>query len=87
MNKAQIREKVIQVLERLEVLADFQIGKDSLDDDLGTYGMDSLAFIKLVVEIEKIFNIEVPDEWLIYEKWDTINNVVDSLFEIIETAS
>jgi len=85
MNKKQLKEKVIQFLVKEEMLADFEIVQDILDDDLETHGMDSFSFVKMLVAIEQVFNVEIPNEYLIYEKWDTINKIADSLFRIIES--
>lgn len=85
MNKEQLKEKVIQFLVKEEILTDFEIGQDILDDDLEARGLDSFSFVKMLVAIEQIFNVEIPNEFLIYEKWGTINKIVDSLYGIIKS--
>ena len=45
----------------------------NLVDDLG---MDSLTFISIVVEVESVFGIEVPDEVLLMEEWQTVEKIV-----------
>ena len=84
MNKDQIREKVINYFMNEEILSGYEIRHNNLDDDLETHGMDSFTFIKLLVGLEQVFNIEIPNEFLIYDKWGTINTMVDSLSVILE---
>ena len=37
--------------------------------------LDSLTLVSLVISIEYFYSIEIPDEYLTYEKFDTINKV------------
>lgn len=85
MDKEQLREKVIQFLVREEILNDYEMEKDILEEDLEAHGLDSFSFVKMLVAIERTFNVEIPNEFLIYEKWGTINKIVDSLFGLIES--
>nr|WP_296457494.1 acyl carrier protein [uncultured Acetatifactor sp.] len=47
------------------------------DTDLTGYGMDSIVFIQMIVNIEEQFGIEIPDEYLLVEKMNTINKLAD----------
>ena len=44
----------------------------SISDDLRKIGINSLNFIKMIVSIENLFNIEFPDDALCYEKYNTV---------------
>ena len=83
MDKEQLKEKVIQFLVKEEILNDYEIGQDILEEDLEAHGLDSFSFVKMLVAIEQTFNVEIPNDFLKYEKWGTINNIVESLFRII----
>lgn len=48
-----------------------------LDDDLTKLGMDSIAFIHIIVAIENLFGIEIPDEKLLITELDTIRKMID----------
>lgn len=37
--------------------------------------VDSISFISSIVSLEKEFNIEFPDEYLLIEKMNNINNI------------
>lgn len=79
----QIKEKVMQVLLRMDVFVNSKITNEiSENDNLETYGLDSFAFIKMIIELEQEFDIEIPSEYLRFEKWGTVRNIVESLYEL-----
>ena len=44
-----------------------EVNYNGSDLDLRDYIFDSIQFISFIVEIEKIFYIEIPDEYLLYD--------------------
>ncbi|MBG9754198.1 phosphopantetheine-binding protein [Lysinibacillus sp. RSDA_15] len=44
--------------------------------------IDSLKFIELVVELEQEFNVEISDEYLIAENFESISRIEELLVEI-----
>ena len=54
------------------------------DSDLQTKGMDSISFIKLVVEIENCFEFEFPDEKLIISEACSIQELCNIISAAIE---
>ena len=81
MERDEIKTKVISILSNL--FPDPGIDKDVLEcvdlqDDLG---MDSITFISIVVEVEAHFNIEIPDNILLLENFQT----VDAIISVVET--
>lgn len=67
-----VREIVKNVLE-LEIADDILLS----DTLLESVGMNSISFIKLIVEIEKQFNIEFPDDKLLIKEVGTIKKLCD----------
>ena len=60
----------------------FEVSLELKDEDLSNLGMDSISFITLIVLFEEELKIEIPDEYLIFEKMNTINkiyNVIQSI--------
>lgn len=47
------------------------------DSDLRELGMNSITFIKIIVEIESKLNIEYPDEKLLITECGTLKIIVD----------
>ena len=45
------------------------------------FGMDSLTFISIVVDIETKYNIEIPVEQLFINNFKTVDNIVDIIWK------
>lgn len=57
-----------------------EIEKINIDMDIFLdLGYDSISFIKLIIDIESEFNIEVEDNMLVMDKWRLISNIIDCL--------
>ena len=54
-----------------------EIDNTQLDDDLVELGVDSITFIRIVVELEELFEIEIPDEKLLITEMGTIHKIVE----------
>ncbi len=82
MDKKEIKSKLIDMLAML--FPDSGVDKDVLEytDLMDDLGMDSITFISIVVEIEDVFEITVPDDLLLMENFRN----VDSIIQIVEDA-
>lgn len=82
MVNSEIRAKVIEMLNNL--FPDSGVNLDVLEyvDLINDLGMDSLAFISIVIEVEETFDIAVPDEMLLIENFRN----VDCILAIVESA-
>ncbi len=66
---------------------DLDLDKNRYEANLTELGIDSIAFIQIVVEMEDRFQIEIPDEYLLFSEMDTVYkmaSVVMSLTEGVE---
>jgi len=69
--------KIIQnVIKLTEPIEDIKI-----DTNLRDVGIDSITFVVIVVEIEKYFNIEFPDEKLVITQAGTIKKLCKIIME------
>lgn len=50
--------------------------------DLLDLGLDSIMFVSIVVDLETAFSCEIPDDYLIYTKMNTVNK----MFRVIKKA-
>ena len=50
--------------------------EEQSDVDLKEYILDSLQFITAIMEIERAFSVEFPDELLMYNVFDSLNGLV-----------
>jgi len=83
-NRETIQCKIIELING--VLPENETKKvtnNNLDDELFTSILDSIKFIQLIILIESDFNIEIPDEYLIFTKMNTINTICDIVISLI----
>ena len=82
MDKNEIKSKLVDMLA--ELFPDSVVDKDVLEyaDLMDDLGMDSITFISLIVELEGVFEIIVPDDMLLMENFRNI----DSIIQIVEDA-
>lgn len=79
MDKAEMKIKLIECMDNIGIFID---PEDESDVQLENYIQDSIHFIMFVVEIENQFNIEIPDDYLIFSNFDSIYKIYD-LLEIL----
>lgn len=72
MKETNIREQIIAVLAANYIFIDLN---ETEDVDLSLYIEDSIQFITFIVELEKAFDIEIPDEALDFDKFRYLNYI------------
>lgn len=87
-DNAEIKEKIINVLDRL--FSDAGIDEDILEyvDLIDDLGMDSIIFVSLMIELETEFGIRIPDEWMMlnkFQNYSQISHAVETLLNEKET--
>jgi acyl carrier protein len=78
-----------EILKCLKNIGIFANSEDELSD-LSEVIQDSLTFITFIVELEQMFGVEIPDEYLLIEKiasLDSINKMIEELKETKENAA
>ena len=79
MEEKEIRDKVIDIIiDKLNVNVDEITDNASFINDLGA---DSLDLVDIIMDVEKTFNIVLPD--LPTSKFDTLKDLVDFIQEIL----
>ncbi|MGE6579234.1 phosphopantetheine-binding protein [Paenibacillus xylanexedens] len=72
--------KSIESILRDEIFAELDIEyPEGRDTRLLDQGIDSVGFIKLIVLMESKFNISIPDEDLLFEKFSTSGLILNYL--------
>ena len=69
-NKEEIRKKIIEILDEFDL-----VDADNIIE------MDSIQFMHIIVEIEKIFNISIPYEYLAMGKLNSIDDYIKTIEE------
>ncbi len=60
-----------------------ELSESILEDNLQDLGLESFAFIRIIVSLEDEFGIEIPDELLYMEQLDTISKIVNVVERIL----
>lgn len=78
-----IRDRILSCFQNAGV----EINKINTNEDcdLREYIADSVAFIAAIVEIENEFDIEIPDEFLIYERFASLNSFCEAISLLLNT--
>ncbi|GFI46783.1 D-alanine--poly(phosphoribitol) ligase subunit 2 [Lachnospiraceae bacterium] len=77
----EYQDVIIEIIKSIIILPQVD-EKIDLDTDLKNIGLDSLSFVKTVVEIENHFGIEFPDERLDIFKADTVRKLCKIVMEV-----
>ena len=86
MRHEEIKQKISSLC--LETFQGCGADMDVIDylDFVDDLGMDSITFIKLIIEIETCFGIIIPDDMLSMENFKNLNEIVQHL-ESIEASN
>lgn len=81
MGKTEIRSKVISALSKIYVFID-----ESEDENvnLESYIEDSIQFMSFIVELEEIFDVEIPAELLHFDNFKMLDDTCAILEELLE---
>ena len=83
MNDVQERTLVIIKKQIEDTVQDVKIG---LESELSSIGLNSVIFIKIVVDLESEFDIEFANEDLEYGKFKDIQDICDYISNKLEIA-
>lgn len=77
----EIRSRLINTMQNVDIFID-----DDLNDDIDirNYINSSIQFISFIVEIEKEFNIEIPDEMLVLDNFGSLNVLTQKIVDLIQ---
>ena len=78
------RSDIITVFQNMGIIV--SMDSEFEDVDLTEYILDSMQFISFITELEQELNIELPNEYLLYENIRSLNGVI-SLIENISGES
>lgn len=77
-----MKEKIFYALENIGIAID---DNEKLGDfDLSEFFVDSIQFILFIVEVEEAIGIQLPDDFLLLDKYCSFNALCDVLTDITE---
>ncbi len=74
------QNEIVEIVQRVLNLT-IMDEKTDLDMDLKNMGLDSLKFVRIVVEVEDRFGIEFPDDKLDLSQTDTVRKLCEIVME------
>lgn len=80
MENIDVRAKVIEILALNFIFVD---NNETDNVDISLYIEDSIQFVSFVVELERAFCIEIPDELLTFDRFRYLDNICIILEEIL----
>lgn len=83
MTTEKIKKELINLVSTLFADNGFDVDMIEYADLIDDLGMDSITFISLVVEIESLFDIQIPDEFLLMDNFNTVDDAVRIVAELI----
>jgi acyl carrier protein len=73
LEKPMIEVKIFNLIQQF---AQFNKDNPQVDADLGdTYGIDSIDLVKILFELENVFQVAVDDHLLTYDNFSTIGKI------------
>lgn len=83
MRKSEIKVKILEIMSIL--FQNSGVDTDVLEyvDLIDDLGMDSVDFISLIIELEAEFDIQIPDDWLLIDKFRECSSILSAVEELI----
>lgn len=72
-----MKEKLIEIVSSVLELPEETVSTLNEDTNLMELGLDSLACVEIVVNLEEEFGIEIAEEDLIVENMSSINRIIN----------
>lgn len=79
MNKLIMKDKIIKIVKQA---LDIETDKLDYNVPLINYGLDSIKYVLIIIEIEQEFDIIIPDDYLIYNKMSSINEILSIVHKL-----
>ena len=73
--REDVIDKVLQIINCN--MENTELSAKQIEEDLSILGMDSIAFIHIVVALEEEFDTEIPDEYLLLTEMNTISKIAE----------
>ena len=81
MDKNEIKEKAIELCVKIFKNQDVDMDLIEYVDFVDDFGMDSISFITLIVEVEELFGIIIPDDLMLMDSLKNVDDIVCVIFE------
>lgn len=83
MEKNEINAKIIGIMSNLFQNSDVDTDVLEYVDLIDDLGMDSVNFISLIIELEAEFDIQIPDDQLLMDKFREYSSIYSIVEELL----
>lgn len=83
MEKNEIKAKIIGIMSNLFQNSDVDTDVLEYVDLIDDLGMDSANFISLIIELEAEFDIQIPDDQLLMDKFREYSSIYSIVEELL----
>ena len=80
MEKEEIREEILKLLQELHEDVDFEIEDTLVDDKI----LDSFDLVTLVTELNETFDVEVTAREFIAENFNSLDTLTEMIYNLME---
>ena len=82
MDTVEIKNKIINVLN--ELFSEAGVDKDILEyvDLVDDLGMDSINFVSIIIELETLFDVQIPDDWMLIERFRSYSLIYSAIVKL-----
>ena len=87
MTAETIKQEIIELISVLFKDKGFDIDILEYVDLIDDLGMDSITFISIIIVIEEHFDIEIPDDMLLLENFQCVDDMVSIIEKELLTKS
>lgn len=77
-------EKILQCFEEAGIYVDISNLEEDSDIDLRDFIASSIQFISTIISVEKNFNIEFSDEYLVIDTFSSFKNLVEIIESLLD---
>ena len=79
---SEIQQEIISIIK--QNLNDYLDTDIKLDMNLSDFGIDSVMFVKIIVEIESVFNFEFDNEKLLFTAFPKIIDLINYVSDMVK---
>lgn len=75
MDSKVIKEKIIECMSNMGIINYENDSNFKIED----YILDSIMFVSFIIELEQMFRIDIPDEYLITDRLQTFDDIYNMI--------
>ena len=78
-----VENSIIEVMNQVGMFIDLNTDSDNDDVDLREFIQNSVQFISFVLELENVFNIVLPNQYLLIDNFSSLKAIALNIEELL----